>query len=306
MRILITGATGLIGVPLSKRLFELGHEIIVLTRDEKKAKDIFKLPFNYLTISKINKKLGPIDVLINLAGETIDQEWTREAKQKMYKSRVHSIKYLLETLKMNDASPKRVISASAIGYYGDHKDKLITEKVFFGMGFLADLANHWEYMVKHKSPINSDVIILRLGMVLSHKEGVLKKMHGVFNKNLGSFYGTGEQYWSWVSLEDAVEAFVFSVGASFPERINIFNVVGGYCQSKEFSLTLSQYLEKWCFFKISKFMLGVILGSRSELLISSQRVSNQKITSLGFEFKDTNLLQLIKKEYPKILAVIND
>ena len=306
MKILITGATGLVGTPLAKRLFELGHDIIVLTRDEDKAKAIFNLPFKYLTISKISKKLGPIDVLIHLAGETIDQEWTREAKQKMYKSRVHTIKYLLETLRMHDLSPKRVISASAIGYYGDQKDKLITEKVFFGMGFLADLANHWEYMVKHKSPANSDVVILRLGIVLSSKEGMLKKMHRVFNKNLGAIMGSGEQYWSWVSLEDAVNAFAFSVEANFSERINIFNVVGGYNQSKEFSKILATYLDKWCFLKLSDFMLGVVFGKKSELFTTSQRVSSQKICAAGFLFQDTNLEQLIKKEYPQVLAVIND
>ena len=282
MRIAITGSSGLIGSALKKHLSKK-YEVIEISRSNN-AWNPAK--------NEYNKELFKgLDAVVNLAGAGIaDKRWSEQRKKELISSRVNSTKFLVGILKNNP--PKVLISASGIGYYGvDDKQEFIEEDKQ-GNTFLAKLSDSWE---KEANKLNTRVANIRIGMVLSKKGGALKKMLLPFSLGLGGKVGSGNQYISWVSIEDCVNAIEFLITnpkAQGPVNLCSENPV----TNKEFSLALAKSLKRPCIFPLPEFIAKLIFGEMGEeLLLGSTRAIPKKLLDLGFNFKHKKIEEAFKE-----------
>lgn len=289
MSILITGGTGFIGKHLGKKLSEKGYDLYVLTRDKSKystkdkkfAYECTFVDWNDLASELVYKK---IDTIINLAGETIAQLWTKEHKNKILRSRVDTTRELVNIFK--DSNLKTFISASAIGFYGDRKEEVLTERSSYGEGFLADVCRQWEKEALKMSEANPNirVCIMRTGLVLGDDGGPLELMAPAFKFGLGAPIGKGQIWMSWIQIEDLVDMYVWLV-----ENNNAHGIYNGVSprpvRNKEFCETLAGRFGKRTFLPVPRFIIAKLLGELSEILLMSQRVEPIKALDEGHSFK---------------------
>lgn len=297
MKILITGATGLVGKKLVSQLHTLGHEIIIITRDKLKAKvlgcdsckfieaDLVKSPLPYDLIDGV-------DAVINLMGESIASGyWTKSRKKAIYQSRIEGTQNLIASLK---TFPKIYIGASAIGFYGDRGDEALTEQSKGGDGFLAQVCQDWEK--EHEkikvASAQTRTIILRIGVVLSPAGGFLEQVKKIFNLNLGSPLGTGSQWLSWVDVNDLVNAIVFCLNnPSISGPVNL--VSPNPITNKKFSEIFAKRLNKVLLPSAPAVLIKLGLGDMAELLLNSQRVVPEKLLKNNFDFKILNIEEAV-------------
>lgn len=287
MNVLITGATGFIGSVVGQKLTDLGHSVVVVTRNNANARQhlTFKAELIEHNLNKApltSESYKNIDAIINLAGESVDSRWSVDKKNKIINSRVMSSRNLLANC---PDTVKTILTASAQGIYGDRGDEILTEKSEEGRGFLADVCRAWEAEFMNR---NQRVIILRIGMVLSKRGGVLKKLIPLFQKNLGAVLGSGLQWMSWISLNDLVNVITESlVNEGYSGVINAVN--NNPVTNFEFTETLCQSLNVWRLPRVPATVLRVVLGEMSQLVLASLKVKPQKLNELGFKFHDTKL-----------------
>jgi uncharacterized protein (TIGR01777 family) len=295
MKILMTGATGLIGKQLGKKLVEKGHEIYVISRNAEKAREVLPFPAQIiegdLDKGKIeNKNLAKIEGVVHLAGESVaGGRWNDERKKKIMDSRVIGTRNLIASL------PKHVevfVSASAIGYYGSRGDEVLTETAAAGNNFLAQVCVAWE---KESDQIFSRVVHLRTGIVLDRDEGALAKMIFPYRLGLGGVMGSGQQWMSWIYLEDMVNIYMWAVENG--KAHGVYNSVSPFpVTNREFSQTLVEALGgKSLGPALPKFALKMALGEMGELVLGSQRVSSKKIQLQGFKFEHEALRETLFK-----------
>ena len=285
MNIAITGSAGLIGSYLREHLKAAGHHVmpIIRTGTPMRKGGIFWDPESgWLDMDPMVR----YDAVIHLAGENIAHRWTGEKKIDIYHSRVDATRLLCKTLAI--FPPKLFICASAVGFYGDCDDFVLDETHPPGEGFLANLCVDWE-AAAHEIADHSRVVSLRFGMVLSKKGGVLKKMIGVFRLGTGGPLGDGQQYYSWVAIEDAVRAIEFII-----ENQNIsgaVNIASPEAATNElFTTTLARALKRPAIMHIPEAMLRMTYGQfATEVLLASTRAYPQKLLEHGFEFKHPHL-----------------
>ena len=209
MKILISGASGLIGSYISERYIESGHEVIALTRNPKKFRnnptltDVVK--FDYES-DKLPNSINNIDLVINLAGKNLVTRWTQSNKSTIYNSRVESTKYLVKQLSRLSSPPQMLASASAIGFYNDSESTIKTESSSNGIGYLPKLCLDWENAALNAEKYDIKTATLRIGIVISKRGGALPRMILPFKLGLGSKFGSGNQIWSWVHIEDLFRA----------------------------------------------------------------------------------------------------
>lgn len=291
MNILISGGTGFIGHHLGKRLVERGHKIYVLTRSKNKYEGkSFPYECTFVDWNDVASELiyKNIDAVINLAGESIAQLWTKEAKNKILRSRLDTTRELVHLFK--DSNLKVFISGSAIGFYGDRKEEFLTERSSGGEGFLAEVSKQWEKEALRISEISPDVrtCIVRIGLVLGDDGGALQLMAPIFKFGLGGPIGKGEMWMSWIHIRDLVDMYVWLVESA--EAKGIYNGVSPQpIRNKEFSELLAHRFGKKTFLPTPRFLLSKMLGSMSELILSSQRVEPTKALAEGFTFKHPTL-----------------
>ena len=253
MKILITGASGLIGSELVQDLVLKKHKIVVLTRNIAKAKKKLPYPIRfYLGKEGIppQEALQGIQGVINLMGETIARKrWTKRQKKKIYDSRIQNTKNLVQALK--EQKLDFFISASAIGYYPHHSPEKLNEESAAGKGFLAKICTAWE-----KEALESKakrVVICRLGVVLSSKGGVLTKLLPIFRMNLGGTIGLGKRQFNWIHLKDVV--YFLCLAISEKKYKGIFNLLSpNPINNKEFTKILAKTLHRTAFFPIAIFL----------------------------------------------------
>ncbi len=289
MKILITGSSGLIGSQLIPFLEKKGNEVYRLIRDRNKLGDskLFWDPENkVLDIESLEN----FQVIINLAGENISsRRWSSKQKEKILQSRINSTSLLAEKLNEIENPPQLLISASAIGYYGDRGDEILTEKSEIGSGFLAEVVKNWEKSasIAQDRPIRK--VYLRTGVVLSSHGGALAKILLPFKLGLGAVIGSGKQYMPWVSIEDVIQAIGFVIAnekISGPVNLAAPNPVTNY----QFSKSLGKILSRPVLFKIPAFVLRGVLGEMADaLLLSSSRVIPQKLIDNGYSFIHPNI-----------------
>jgi len=299
MKVLVTGATGFVGNALLKALNHKGHEIVVLTRNIDAAG--FRLPV-LCEVHQWNPEQGPpessvfkdVDAVVHLAGENIaGGRWTKKQKERIRLSRLFSARHLVQALGKLNSRPKVLVSASAIGFYGGSGNTLLTEDVPPGNCFLANVCQDWEQEAMHAREFNIRTACLRTGIVLGKEGGAMQKMLPPFQMGLGGNLGSGNQWMSWIHVHDLVEMYVHAIETESVE--GVYNAVSpGPVTNTEFTRTLGKQLRRPTLIPIPKPLLRIIFGDMAEVLVASQNVSAEKISSTGYRFKFPNLPSALK------------
>ena len=297
MKILITGATGLIGTELVALLLQNGITVHYLTTSKKKIESQPNYHGFYWNpeqgIMDENALMG-VDSIIHLAGATISKRWTTKYKQEIIESRILSSNVLFKVLKENPNSVKQIISASAIGIYPDNLTKLyVEEEPAVDDSFLGKVVVKWEESVNKFKLLNIKVSKIRTGIVLSNKGGALVEMLKPINMGIGAPFGSGKQIQSWIHIHDLVELYFY---VSSNQLEGIFNAVApNPVTNKKLTQDIASILKKPLFMpNIPQFLMKIILGEMHVILFSSQNVSAKKIESEGFKFKYKQLNNALK------------
>ena len=284
MKILITGASGLIGSQLSSLLSSKGDTVIPCR---------LRSDSQVIELTQILDEQR-IDAIIHLAGETVSQRWTEEKMASIKESRIAGTKIICEGLSKTQFRPKTFICASAIGYYGNRGDEIIDEQGGKGKGFLADVCQAWEETANEAKFLGIRVVSMRIGVVLSKKGGALGKMLLPFELGAGGQIGSGQQYMSWVDIDDVCEAIYFALtNTVLSGPVN--TVAPNAVTNKEFTNTFGKVLFRPTFFPIPTFGLHAMFGPMAdELLINGQNVVPSKLTAAGFKFQYPELEQSLR------------
>src|SRR6185369_10956785 len=283
MKTAIAGASGLVGSALIPVLERDGHEITRLVRNAPKAGEIEWHPNQ--DVLKANDFEG-FDVIINLAGENIaGGRWTDDQKRKIRDSRVNGTHLLSEAIAKLARKPQVFVCASATGIYGDRGDEKLDEQSESGGGFLAGVCREWEKATEPASKAGVRVVNLRYGPILARDGGMLAKLLTPFKMGMGGKVGSGKQYISWVSLEDAVRATKFAIDE---EAIRgPLNVVSpNPVTNEEFTKTLGHVLNRPTALAMPAFAARLAFGEMAdEMLLASQKVLPKRLIQVGFQFQ---------------------
>jgi len=293
-KILITGASGLIGKRLTELLLQKGYQISVLGRRRRVNAlnsfvwDIDKGIFDPLA-------LDGVDTIIHLAGAGIaGKRWTAKRKREILESRTKSTALLFNALKNGKHTVTSFVSASAVGYYGFVGEEVFTEKNNPGTDFLAQVARQWEAEADKISELGIRVVKLRTGIVLSEKGGVLAEMVKPVKLGIGSALGSGKQHLTWIHLDDLCEIFVKAVDDS--NMAGAYNAVGPqWLTNIEMTKAIAKVLNKPLWLPpVPGFVLKIILGEMANLVIYGSKVASAKIQKAGFEFRFTSLEEALE------------
>jgi uncharacterized protein len=288
MRILMTGARGLIGSALTKEFRRRGDTVVPLVRREPRGTDEIQWDPNAPFAQP--GKLEGFDAAIHLAGESIMGLWTPEKKRRIRESRVNGTTHLAQALAGLERPPRVVISASAIGIYGDRGDETLTEESAPGSGFLVEVSREWEAAMKPVAD-RADVrlAIIRIGLVLTKQGGMLQAALPAFKLGLGSTFGGGRQYFSWVTLDDLVGAVMHILDTeSITGPVNI--VSPEPVTSKQFTKTLARVLNRPAFLDVPAFAARALLRDMAEeMLLAGAKVLPRKLQESGYQFRHTDL-----------------
>ncbi len=297
MRIGITGAGGLIGRALSRSLKSDGHEIVRIGRYRpSNPPDVpWSIPHGWLP----PVGMEGLDAVIHLAGEPIVGRWTPEKKRAIRYSRVEGTRLLSATLAALQEKPRVLISASAIGIYGNRGDEILDENSPAGSGFLAQVGREWEAATQPAERADIRVAHARLGVVLSPEGGALKQMLPIFRLGLGGRLGNGRQWMSWVSLPEVVGIIRFLMERE--DADGPVNVVATQpVTNRQFTRTLAHVLKRPAVFPVPGFMVRRMFGELAdEALLASQRVQPARLQSMGYAFLHpelTTALQALLKQ----------
>lgn len=299
MRILITGATGFIGTTLIKHLKKSGAEIIVLTRNVKKAKKKLSECDCINSLEKLENNQA-LTGIINLAGAQIDKRWSKRYKKVLLNSRLKTTQACVDLIKRLDTKPAWFISGSAIGYYGSQDDKPLNESSQPHQEFTHDLCKQWEDAANKATQDNVRVCLLRTGVVLGPKGGALKKMLTPFKWCLGGKVGSGKQWFSWIHMDDMVRLILFLMENETCK--GAFNATSpNPVTNKVFTKTLGKVIRRPTIFPMPGFVVSLLFGEMGRtLLLKGQRVLPKKLQDSGFKFRYPELkdalTQILKKK----------
>lgn len=301
MKVLITGATGLIGKEIVKRCHEQGISVNYLTTSKEKIESQYNYQGFYWDPTKNtidSNCFEDVDAIINLAGSSIAKRWTKNYKKTIIESRVQSLKCLKTGLaKIAHHHIKHILSASAIGVYPDSLTKYYEESCASeSPTFLGEVVSAWEGAVDEFSELGLLVSKVRIGLVLDANEGALPQIAKPIKYGLGSAFGSGEQWQSWIHVYDLSRIFVYIIRN---ELDGIYNgVAPNPVTNTELTKAVAKTLHKPLFLpNIPKFLMTLVLGEMHILLFESQRVSSKKIQDAGFDFTYSNV-------YPALDAIL--
>ncbi|MDA8263097.1 MAG: TIGR01777 family oxidoreductase [Actinomycetota bacterium] len=285
MKVLITGAGGLIGSHLVHLLRARGDEVLVATRDADRANDSAILWDTTSGRFDLPPRPG-LDAVVHLAGAGIgERRWNPKIKAEIRDSRISGTRQVARMLAGESDRPIRFLCASAIGFYGDRGEEVLTEQSPAGRGFLSEVVQAWETEAAAAAGDGHSVATLRTGIVLDARQGALAKQLPLFRVGLGAALGNGRQWMSWIHRFDEVAAIAFLL--DHPEITGPVNLVApNPVTNAEFTRTLAKALSRPALLRAPGFALGALLGGEmaSELLLSSQRVKPSVLEAAGFEF----------------------
>ncbi len=289
MKILVTGTTGLVGSALIPALTSDGHQVIRLVRkvSATPTNEIFWNP----SLGTLNPAtLEGFDAVVHLAGQSIaGARWTPEYKKRILSSRIQGTKLLVEALLSVSKPPSVLVSASAVGYYGNRGDEILREESTHGAGFLADLCLRWEAAAKPAAGRGIRVVMPRIGLVLSGNGGALGKMLLPFRLGVGGKIGSGSQYMSWISLDDLVGA-IRHVILNQDIRGPVNAVSPQPVTNLEFTRALGRVLSRPTLVPLPAFAARMALGEMAdELLLASARIEPSRLLATGFQFRFPDL-----------------
>ncbi len=298
MKILVTGSSGLVGTALGSVLARAGHTVCRLVRPQsasgERAAEGFAVAWNPATGELGGAGVGA-DAVVNLAGASIaDGRWSKQRKELLRASRIDTTRALVNALAKMNARPSVLVSASAIGIYGDRGDEMLTEDSKPGTDFLAGVAQQWEAEALKAEALGIRVVLARFGIILAREGGALPKMLTPFKLGVGGRLGSGKQWMSWVTLEDAVGILRFVIeNASVRGVINV--VSPQPLQNVEFTKVLAKAMHRPALFPAPAFALRLALGEMADaLLLSSQRVLPQVLEKTGYQFVHSDLSTALK------------
>jgi uncharacterized protein len=285
-RVLVTGVSGPIGKALLPSLMESGAEVVRLVRGRARGKDQISWdPYKPMPVEAVSG----FDAVIHLAGESIVGRWTAEKKKQIRESRVLGTRNLMEALVNASKRPQVLVCGSAIGYYGNRGDELLREDSEPGDDFLAEVCREWEDATKPAARAEIRTVNLRLGVVLSAAGGALPKMLPAFRMGVGGKIGSGNQWWSWVDVEDVVGALEHSLCTdTLDGPVNV--VSPNAVTNSEFTRILGDTLRRPTLLPMPAFAARLAFGEMADaLLLSSQRVQPLKLQSSGYAFRHPSL-----------------
>jgi uncharacterized protein len=282
MKIVVTGANGLVGSALCSFLKAKQHEVVKLGRGGAAAQGGFKWDPDTGLIER--ECMEGSHAVVHLAGESVAQRWSKEAKAKIMESRKKGTRLLAETLSALKSPPSVFVSASAIGFYGERGSEPLTEESAPGQGFLAEVCKVWEQEAAAASKNGIRTVNLRIGVVLSRKGGALAKMLPPFLLGLGGVLGSGQQYMSWISLSDLVEAIYFVIcNESMSGPVNA--VSPNPVTNSEFTAVLGRALGRPTLFPVPALGAKLLFGQMAEeMLLSGAKVLPRRLEVSGFKF----------------------
>ena len=283
MKILVTGSSGFIGRNLIDVLESRGDAVTRLIRSKNGAKP-GSAYWNPECSDMELETLEDYDAVVHLAGESIAGRWTKEKKEKIEDSRVKGTKLIAGSLAKLDNKPGVLIAASAIGIYGDRGDEILNESSSSGSGFLADVALRWEEALEPAAKAGIRVVKLRIGMVLGKDGGALGKMLLPFKIGMGGVIGSGNQYWSWISIYDLIGIILYAIQN---KKLNgpINAITPKPVTNREFTKTLGRVLGRPTIFPLPAFVARGIMGEMArETMLASTRVVPEKLTAAGYTF----------------------
>lgn len=291
-KVFIAGGTGFIGNSIIPALLKEGYEVQVLVRNKEKAK---KLPSSCKVIwgnpaksGEWQKYLKETDIAINLAGQNIFARWTKAYKKLILESRIKSTENIVSSLKKSAL----LINASAVGYYGDKGNTLVTEDSPPGNDFLAKTCIEWEKRALKAKEKGVKIIIARLGVVLGTTGGMLPKILPIFKLGLGGTLGKGNQWFPWIHIKDLVSAILFLIKK---EKEGIYNFVSpNPVTNKEFTKTLGKVLKKPTLLPVPVFMMKLIFGELANIITCSIKAYPKNLLELGFKFKFETIEDALK------------
>lgn len=294
MKILVTGSTGLVGSVLIPKLRNSGHEIIrAVRRPTDTQGEVF---WNPQSGDVDAARLPGIDAAISLAGENIFGRWTDEKKKAIRDSRVVGTRLLSETMARLDPKPRVLIIASAIGFYGNRGDEIMTEDSSPGTGFLVEVCRETEAATQPASDSGIRVVKLRIGVVLSSKGGALAKMLTPFKLGLGGRIGSGEHFMSWIAMDDVIG--IIEHALENDQLVGPVNTVApNPVTNLEFTKTLGKVISRPTIFPAPAFGLELVFGKEmaEETLLSSTRVEPKRLEASGYTFKYPTLEGALKQ-----------
>lgn len=285
MKVAITGSSGLIGTALRRRLETEGHDVLRVIRGNPETPSAIWDPGSGWFRPGA---LEGVDAVVHLAGESIGSgRWSDSRRKELLASRVETTRLLVDQLAAME-TPPALVSASAIGYYGDRGEEMLDETASKGSGFLADLTGAWEAEARRAEEHGSPSALLRFGIVLSREGGALPRMLLPFRFGAGGRLGSGRQWMSWVTLDDAIAATMHVLEGRLA---GVYNVAApGPVTNREFTRALGKALRRPAIFPAPAFALRLMLGdSADELLLSSQRVVPARLLESGFSFEHPEL-----------------
>lgn len=304
MKIVVTGATGFVGVKLVERLHALGDRIVVLARNSQKATRQFPqaafpnvevIGYNPFEIGDWAKTISGSDAVINLAGEPLaGVRWTDKRKQEIRDSRILTTKVLVEAIAKADVKPQVLLSGSAIGYYGTSFDKSFDEYSYAGDDFLANVCKDWEAAADEVTSLGVRLVKLRTGIVLG-MGGVIAKMLPIFQIGGGGKIGTGKQWFSWIHRDDLVELIIYALkNAQITGALNA--TAPKAVTNADFTVAFAKAIKRPAFLPVPAAALILVFGDSATVLLDGQRVVPHKAEINQFTFKypdiDTALRQI--------------
>ena len=302
MRIVIAGGTGLIGRALSKQFADDGNEVIILSRNPSSAGDNNGFRFEKWDTSSIGTWAEFIDgaqIIVNFAGENLAGDrflpirWTESRNQLLRQSRIDAGTAIAEAISMATVKPEVLIQASAVGYYGPRRDEKVTESELPGDDYLANICIDWEGSTKTVEELGVRRVILRTGLVLSTKGGPLPRLLTQFKLFGGGSFGRGDQYWSWIHLDDVVQAVRFLAmkeGAVGPYNITSPTPV----TNRRFSSELGRAMNRPSFWPIPSFAMKLLVGEVAVVVLKGQRAVPARLQEQGFQYEFEELIPALE------------
>ena len=296
-KIIITGGTGLVGKRLTILLKEKGYEVNILCRNPKQPNEYkWNIEANFIDEKVFENAIA----IIHLAGAGVaDKRWTDERKQEIIDSRVKSTQLLFQYLAEGKHQIQSFISASAVGFYGDRKNELLTEASSNGTGFLAEVCQLWENEVEKIASITIAVSKIRIGIVLSKDGGALPKLDFPIRFGIGAYIGNGKQFVPWIHIDDLCQIFYHLF--EHKNQNSTYNACAPDVKTnKEMSKTIAHVLHRpFIPFPAPEFVLKTVMGEMATMLLMSNNCTSKKIQQTGFVFQFPTLEKALENIYQK-------